>query len=196
MQYVLSVLIGVGLAAACGMRVFVPLLVLSIAAKAHAVQLDPAMAWIASTPALVALAVAAVAEIVAYKFPVVDNLLDTIATPSAIVAGVLVAESQFHFIGADGAMLKWAAAVIVGGSVAGVVQGATVLVRAKSTAFTAGVANPVFALVESLSSVALSVTAVVLPALAALFVCVALGLAALAFARRKKKPVAAATASR
>ncbi len=186
MQYVLSVLIGVGLAAACGMRVFVPLLVLSIAAKAHAVQLDPAMAWLASTPALVALAIATVAEIIAYKFPVVDNLLDTIATPSAVIAGVLVAESQFHFIGADGAMLKWAAAVIVGGSVAGVVQGATVLIRAKSTALTAGLANPVFATAESLSSVALSVIAVVFPVLAAVFVCVALGLAITAIVRRTK----------
>lgn len=186
MQYVLSAFIGVGLAAACGMRVFVPLLVLSIAAKAQAVHLDPSLAWLGSTPALVALAIATVLEIVAYKFPVVDNLLDTIATPSAVVAGVLAARSQFDFVGDNGAMLEWAAAVIVGGGLAGMVKSAAVVIRAKSTALTAGVANPVFATAESITSVLLSIASVLVPAMALVAVVVVVVLAVRAIVRRKK----------
>jgi hypothetical protein len=190
MQYVLSVVVGVGLAAACGLRVFVPMLVLSIAARANAVALDSAMAWVGTTPALVALAIATVLEVVAYKVPVLDNVLDTIASPCAVIAGVLVAESQFHFIGTDGTMLRWAAAAVVGGGIAGVVQGATVLVRAKSTALTAGLANPVFAVIESSSAVVLSVLAVVAPALAAIVLLALFALAVRAIQRRIKASTA------
>lgn len=163
------------------------MLVLSIAAHAHAVALDGSMAWIATTPALPAFAVATVAEVVAYKVPALDNALDLVASPCAVVAGVLVAQSQFQFAGADGELLRWAAAVILGGGIAGVVQSATVIVRAKSTAFTAGLANPVFALVETATSVALSVLAVVAPALAAALLLVVVAPAARAPTRRRTR---------
>ena len=91
----LSVLIGVGLAAACGFRVFVPLLVMSLASRAEVghLSLGPGFAWIGSTPALVAFSVATLLEIAGYYIPWVDNLLDTVATPTAIVAGILVTAS-------------------------------------------------------------------------------------------------------
>src|SRR4029079_6096529 len=95
MDTVLSVLIGLGLAAACGFRVFVPLLVMSLASRAevgHLVLADH-FAWIGSTPALISFSVASVLEIAGYYIPWVDNLLDTVATPTAIVAGILVTAS-------------------------------------------------------------------------------------------------------
>jgi len=82
----LSLAIGIGLSAACGFRVFVPFLVMSIAAQAGYLQLANGWEWIGSTPAIIAFAVAAILEIVAYYVPWLDNLLDTVATPAAVVA--------------------------------------------------------------------------------------------------------------
>src|SRR3954463_1520521 len=95
MDSILSVLIGLGLAAACGFRVFVPLLVMSLASRAGVghLALGPGFAWIGSTPALLSFAVATVLEIAGYYIPWVDNLLDTVATPAAVVAGIVVTAS-------------------------------------------------------------------------------------------------------
>ncbi|PYQ56518.1 MAG: DUF4126 domain-containing protein, partial [Acidobacteria bacterium] len=80
METVLSILIGLGLAAACGFRVFVPLLIMSLASRAGVghLALGPGFAWIGSTPALLSFAVATVLEIAGYYIPWVDNLLDTV----------------------------------------------------------------------------------------------------------------------
>lgn len=170
MDIVLSVFIGVSLAAACGFRVFVPMLVLCIAARASAIQLDPSLAFLASTPALVCFSVATVAEILAYKIPWFDNALDTIASPAAIIAGTLVAGSQFTFTGTNGDLLKWGLAAIVGGGAAGAVQATTVIGRGASTMLTGGLGNPIFATVESGSAIVLSVLAVVVPVVAIVLV--------------------------
>jgi hypothetical protein len=166
MDIVLSVMVGISLAAACGFRVFVPMLVLCIACRAGAVHLNPSLAFLASTPALICFSVATVVEILAYKIPWVDHALDTIASPAAVVAGTLVVASQFTFTGSNGDLLKWGLAAIVGGGAAGAVQAATVTGRGVSTLFTGGIANPLYATVESGSAVVLSVMAVVFPVLA------------------------------
>lgn len=169
MDIVLSVMIGICLAAACGFRVFVPMLVLCIACRAGAVHLNPSLAFLASTPALICFSVATLVEILAYKIPWVDHALDTIASPASVIAGTLVVASQFTFTGSNGDLLKWGLAAIVGGGAAGAVQAATVSGRGLSTFFTGGLANPVYATVESGSAVVLSVMAVVVPVLA--FIC-------------------------
>lgn len=184
MDIALSIMIGLCLAACCGFRVFVPLLVLAIAAKAGAVALDPGLAWIASTPALIAFSIATVAEIVAYKVPWVDNALDTIATPAAIVAGTLVAASQFTFIGQQGQLLKWTCAIIAGGGIAAGVQALTVGTRALSTTFTGGLLNPVVATAESGAAVTVSILSVLVPILAALILLTSLGFVAFLITRR------------
>jgi hypothetical protein len=177
MDVVLSVIIGISLAAACGFRVFVPMLVLCIAARASAVHLNPSLAFLGSTPALICFSVATVAEILAYKIPWVDHALDTIASPAAVVAGTLVVASQFTFTGQNGDLLKWGIAAVVGGGAAGAVQATTVVGRGASTLLTGGFGNPIFATIESTSAVVLSVMAVVVPILAFLLV---LGFAVLA----------------
>jgi Domain of unknown function (DUF4126) len=171
MQELLAILIGVGLAAACGFRVFVPLLVLAVAAKAGAVGLSTNLAWIGSTEALVALGTASMLEIVAYKVPWLDHALDTIASPAAVIAGTIVAASQagqISFIAnsPSGAMMQWGLGLIAGGVAAGAVQAATVTTRLVSTGTTGGLANPLVATAESVSAVVLSVLAVVAPVLA------------------------------
>ncbi len=178
MDIVLSVLIGISLAAACGFRVFVPMLVLCIAARANAVHLDPSLAFLASTPALICFSVATVAEILAYKIPWFDHALDTIASPAAVIAGTLVAGSQFSFTGSNGDLLKWGLAAIVGGGAAGAVQATTVIGRGASTMLTGGLGNPIFATIESGSAIVLSVMAVVVPVVAAVLV---VGVAVTAF---------------
>jgi hypothetical protein len=162
-----SIFAGVGLAAACGFRVFVPLLVLSIAASVGAVPLAHDFAWLATTPALIALATATVMEIAAYYVPWLDHALDVVATPAAVLAGVVTTAAVVSDLAPT---LRWALAIIGGGGVAGAVQGATVLVRLKSGITTAGVANPLVSTGETASSTVTSILAVVVPVVAFLLV--------------------------
>jgi hypothetical protein len=169
-ETVLSVLIGLGLAAACGFRVFVPLLIMSLAARAEVGQLvlGENFAWIGSTPALIAFAVATVLEIAGYYIPWVDNLLDAVATPTAIVAGILVTASAMT---ADmSPFLKWTVAVLAGGGMTAVFQGITSMVRHISSFTTGGLGNPVVATAEAGGSALLAVLAITLPVLATVLV--------------------------
>ncbi|MCA3006127.1 MAG: DUF4126 domain-containing protein [Planctomycetaceae bacterium] len=166
MDYVLAALIGLGLAAACGFRVFLPVLVLAVAARAGAVQLAPSLSFLISDTALVALGLATALEIGGYWIPWLDHALDVAATPAAVVAGTLVAGSQWVPIGPDGELLTWALALIVGGGVAGAVQVGTVALRTASTAFTGGLGNPLFATAEHGAAAAISIAAITVPALA------------------------------
>jgi hypothetical protein len=158
----LSIGVGLGLAAAAGFRVFVPLLVLSLAARAGYVPLSSGFEWIGTTPALIAFATATVLEVVGYYVPWFDNLLDTIAAPSAVVAGVIASASVMTDLPP---LIRWSVALIGGGGAAGLVAGSTSLLRLKSTATTAGLANPLVATVELAGSVFTAVFAVLVPLL-------------------------------
>src|SRR5205085_3194476 len=145
MKTLLSICLGIGLSAACGFRVFVPLLVMNLASLSGHLALADGFAWIGSYPALVAFSVATVLEIAGYYVPWLDHLLDTIATPAAIIAGTLVSASMVnHF----SPFLNWTLAIIAGGGAAGMVQGATVLARGFSSAGTAGLGNPLVSTAE------------------------------------------------
>src|ERR1700720_3122197 len=93
MQTLMSICVGIGLSAACGFRVFVPLLVMSIASLSGHLALAHGFEWIGTYPALIGLSVATCLEITGYYIPWLDHLLDTIATPAAIVAGTVVTAS-------------------------------------------------------------------------------------------------------
>jgi hypothetical protein len=157
---VLSAGIGVGLAAACGFRVFVPMLVLSLAARGGYVPLAPNFVWMASMPAMIAFATATALEVVAYYVPWLDNLLDTVATPAAVVAGMITSASVLTDLPP---LLKWTVAIIAGGGAAGLVQSATTLTRLKSTALTGGLANSVLATTELAGSLLTSIVAIAVP---------------------------------
>jgi hypothetical protein len=165
MEIVLSLCVGVALSAACGFRVFVPLLAVCIAARAGHLELSPGFEWLAGDAALFAFGVATVLELAAYYLPWVDNLLDTLATPAAVVAGVLVSASVIADLSP---FLRWSLAVVAGGGMAGLVQTATVTTRAASTAGTGGLANPVVSTAEFGGSVLTSLLALLWPVLAAI----------------------------
>jgi len=170
----LSIALGVGLAAASGFRVFLPMLVVSVAAYTGHLPLGENFAWLATPGALIMLVVAALIEILAYYIPGVDNLLDALATPAAVVAGTLVSAAVIADLPP---MLKWTTAIIAGGGVAGLTQGVTALLRAKSTVLTAGVGNPVIATAELGGSLLVSLLALAAPLVALLAVIVFLWLA-------------------
>lgn len=161
----LSLGLGIGLAAACGFRVFVPLLVLSVAARYGYVPLADGWDWLATTPATIAFASATVLEVAGYYIPWFDHLLDTIATPAAVVAGMVTSAS---ILGDLPPLLKWTSVVIGGGGAAALVQGSTVALRAGSGVATAGLANPVVASVELFGATATAILAIALPVLALL----------------------------
>ena len=162
MDTVLSVCLGIGLSAACGFRVFVPLLVMSIANLSGNLTLAHGFEWIGTYPALITFSVATALEIGGYYIPWLDHLLDTIATPAAIVAGTVVTASM---VTGMSPMLKWTLAVIAGGGAAGLVQGATVVARGISLAGSGGLANPVVATMELGGAVGTSVMAILAPVL-------------------------------
>jgi hypothetical protein len=159
----LSIVLGVGLAAATGFRLFLPMLVVSGAAYAGHLPLSDSFAWLGTAPALIMLSVATLIEILAYYVPGVDNLLDTLATPAALVAGTVVSAAVMADVPP---MVKWTAAVIAGGGVAGLTQGATAMLRAKSTLFTGGIGNAVISSAELGGALLVSILALAAPLVA------------------------------
>ena len=165
LDVVISVCLGLGLSAACGFRVFVPLLGLSVAAMAEYVDPAAGWEWVGTWPALVCLAAATLLEIGAYYIPWLDNALDSIATPAAYIAGVLVTLTVL----ADDVppLWRWSLALIAGGGIAGLIQAATVTLRGTSTLTTGGLGNFLLATAEWVLSLITTLLAMLLPILTA-----------------------------
>ncbi len=162
-EIALSVMVGVGLSAACGFRVFIPPLVLCIAGKAGHVTFGQEFAWMDSNVALAAFGLAALLEVGAYYIPWLDNALDTVAAPAAVVAGTLTSASVF---GQDmSPWLKWSLAAIAGGGAAGAVQLTTTVTRGASSALTGGSANWMVSTGEGVGAVITAILAIVVPVL-------------------------------
>ena len=196
-ETVLSMFLGIGLAASVGFRVFLPLFALSLAAyfnvwelneswlfdfKAESVKNEDyrnckmygppvdkteSWLWIGSTTALITLGIATLVEIVAYYIPVVDNLLDTIAIPLATIAGTAVIVSTVADLSP---VITWALAIIAGGGTAAAVKSSTSATRLGSTVSTAGIANPVVSTIETGTSIVMSIVSIFLPMLAIILV--------------------------
>jgi Domain of unknown function (DUF4126) len=156
----LSIVLGVGLAAATGFRVFLPMLIVSVASYTGHLSLGESFAWLGTPAALTMLGAAALAEIAAYYIPGVDNLLDALATPAAFVAGTIVSAAVMTDLPPT---VKWPAAIIAGGGVAGITQGVTAALRANSTVFTGGVGNLVLATLELGGALLVSLLALAAP---------------------------------
>jgi hypothetical protein len=159
----LSIALGVGLAAAVGFRVFVPMLVLSVAAYSGHLHLSPGLEWLGTAPAMIMFSITALVEVLAYYIPGLDHLLDTIAAPAALIAGTLVTAAVVTDLPP---MLRWSTAIIAGGGAAGLTQGLTSLLRVKSAVFTGGLANPVVSTGELGGALGVSLLALASPLLA------------------------------
>lgn len=166
-EILIAVAIGIGLSASCGFRVFVPMLVASIAAKTGIFPLNEGFQWLAGWPAIFCFGTATVVEILAYYIPFVDNMLDTITTPLAVGAGTLLLTSVLPI---DNEFLKWATGFLFGGGAAATVQGGTALTRLASTKLTAGTGNAVVATGEHAAAFGTSILSLFIPLIIAVIV--------------------------
>ena len=155
-----GIALGIGLAAATGFRVFLPLLIAGLAAHFGHLPLSENFEWLGSTPALVMLGTAATAEVLAYYVPGIDHALDFIAAPAALIAGVIASAAVMTDLPPS---VLWPVAIIGGGGIAGLAKGSAALVRAKSGLMTGGLANPVVSAAETVGATGLALLAVALP---------------------------------
>ena len=173
MSLVVAAFTGIALAACAGLRVFLPLLALGIAARWFEWPLSPRMEWLAGDAALVTFGVASVVEILGDKVPAVDHLLDGAQTFLAPVAGALVAASSLGDLPTSTALVL---GLITGAPVAAGVHLLAATTRLGSSALTAGTANPALSVVEDGAATVGVVLAFLIPVL------VLIAVALLAFA--------------
>jgi len=159
-ETILAVITGIGAAAACGFRIFVPLLLLNLASMYGFIHLTSGFEWIAGYYATIAFALATVLEISAYYIPWLDNVMDAIASPISVIAGTIATASIITDMPSS---LKWMVAIIAGGGIAGLLQGSTAALRAKSSLVTGGTGNAAVSTIELAGSIITSVLAIILP---------------------------------
>ncbi|MCB1309162.1 MAG: DUF4126 domain-containing protein [Leptospiraceae bacterium] len=163
LEFLQAFILGVSLAAACGFRVFVPPFIVSVAALLNWIPMADSFAWLDTPEAAIALGLATIIEVIAYYIPWLDNLLDILATPVALVAGTIMLAAQLTELDP---VWTWSIAAIVGGGSAGIVQILTVLFRTLSSTLTGGLGNPFISTAEGFLSLASGVLAIVSPYIA------------------------------
>ncbi len=166
-ETILSLILGIALASSVGFRIFVPFFILSLAAHYHIIDLNDSWLWIGSATAMITFGIATIVEILAYLIPWVDNILDSIAVPIAAVAGTAIMLST---VANFDPLITWTLAIIAGGGTATAIKSSTSGTRLASSVATAGFANPVISLFESVFSIILAVLAIFLPILAIVLV--------------------------
>ncbi len=165
LPYILSGFIGIGLAAATGFRVFLPMFAVSVASYFGWIPMNESFEWLSGLPALITTGIATLVEILAYYIPFVDHFLDTLSVPLATVAGSVMFASQFADIGT---FPQWALALIAGGGTAAAISSGFAGTRAASTATTGGLGNPVVTTTETAGAGIMSFLAMAAPVIAAI----------------------------
>lgn len=172
-ETIISIFLGIGLAASVGFRVFLPLFALSLASYFGVWELNDNWQWIGSLAALITLGAATIIEIFAYFIPWVDNILDSMAVPLAAIAGTAVMVSTVADLDP---VVTWSLAIIAGGGTATAIKGASAASRLASTATTGGVANPVVSTIETGTATVVSVASIFAPIIAAVMVVIILAI--------------------
>lgn len=157
---IISIFLGIGLAAAVGFRVFLPLLMLSLAGYYGIIPINESWQWVGSLTAVIVMGIATLVEIFGYYIPWFDNLLDTIALPLATLAGTAVMVATVTDLNP---VITWALAIIAGGGTAAAIKGNTAAARLTSTATTGGIGNPVLSTVETGTSIVMAVASIFVP---------------------------------
>jgi hypothetical protein len=165
LPYLLSAFIGIGLAAATGFRVFLPMFAVSLASYLHWIPMNESFEWLAGLPTLITTEIATIVEILAYYLPFIDHLLDTLAVPMATIAGSVLFASQFADLGT---FPQWALALIAGGGTAATISSGFAGLRAASTATTGGLGNSVVGTAETAGAGIMAILAMVAPLIAAI----------------------------
>ena len=160
MEIVVALCLGITLSAACGFRVFVPPLAMSLAAIYGHFPLSSGFEWLGTTEAAIALTIATTLEVSAYYIPIVDNLLDTVQVPVAVGIGTIMTAAT---LGHTDPVVQWTLAVIAGGGTAGIMGTLASLTRLASTGITGGLGNFIVATVEAVGSISLSILGITFP---------------------------------
>jgi hypothetical protein len=180
---------GIGLAACCGLRAFLPLLLAGLAARFLDWPLAPEVAWLQSNAVLAALAVATVAELAADKVPLLDHALDAVHTVLGPAAAVLASVSAWTHLSSQHAVLI---ALLTGAPIALGVHSMAALLRVKSTLLSGGLANSALSVGEDAGTVGGVALAVLAPLILAIILALALAIAiawtATRFRRRSLRP--------
>ncbi len=163
----ISICLGIGLATAVGFRVFLPLLILSLAGHYEYIALNESWQWVGSLSAIIILGIATLIEIFGYFIPWFDNILDTIAIPLAAIAGTAVMVATISDLDP---VFTWALAIIAGGGTAAAIKGNASALRLTSTATTGGVANPIVSTIETGGSTVMSIASIFFPIIAFILV--------------------------
>lgn len=199
MELLVAICVGLGLSAAGGLRLFVPLLIAGASHRFGMIELAPALAWVSSTPALIVIALLSVVEGIGYCVPAVDHALDVVSAPAGWLAGALLSvglvapelHSTLSSTAAVGGLanqgmyaLGLGAAAITGAGAAGVTQLTSAGGRLLSTTTTGGIANPFYSAFESVLATVTSILAILVPILLALMAIAGIALAWMLLRRR------------
>lgn len=179
---IIPIFLGLGLAASCGFRIFVPMLVTSIAAYFNVIPINDSLAWLGSVPSILAFGIATLLEVVGYWFPYVDHLLDLAGKPLSVLAGSVLAASTFYPMQEE---INWLLPIIAGGGTAGALHLGTSALRLGSTAVTGGVGNPLLSSIESILAVVTSIVTVIVPVIGVFLIVLILFLLYKRFKRKK-----------
>ncbi len=161
-ETIISICLGIGLAASVGFRVFLPLLVVSIASYCGIISLNENWIWLGGFMTMLVLLIATIAEILAYYIPWFDNLLDSLAIPLAAIAGTAVMVSTIANLDP---IVTWSLAIIAGGGTAATIKSTMGASRITSSATTGGLANPLISTVETGTATVISVVSIIAPIL-------------------------------
>lgn len=179
MAIFLAVCAGLGLSAACGLRVFLPLFVAAIAARAEFLHVGPQFDWLGTNAAIVIFGTATVVEVVGFLVPWVDHVLDLLAAPLSAVAGAVLMTSQLGVLtvpGAEGAdpllhpAFAWTLGIIAGATTASGVEAASIAGRVSSSVLTIGWLNPIYGMIETVLAFGMSLLALIVPVVAGILV--------------------------
>lgn len=160
---IVALCIGLGLSAACGFRVFVPMLVMGAAGRSGLLDLAAGFDWLSTWPALVAFATASVLEVGASCIPWVDHAVDVAAAPAALIAGTIATAAQLD---GAGSLAGWATGLLAGGAAAGATHMVNAATRAVSTIGTGGAGNPVLSLMQAAAAFLVSMLTILAPVVA------------------------------
>lgn len=159
MEVFLSICLGLGLSIACGFRVFLPMLILSLCGKFGLVELNDGFQWLSSNYALITFLIAFILEMTAYYIPALDNILDYFSLPVSICAGILLSVSCIQV---ENPLMLWSLSIINGAVLISLVKSTIAVIRGISTAFFAGLTNNLVSTGENILSLILSILAIFL----------------------------------
>ena len=209
----MDIISAAALGSSAGMRVFLPLLLLTLAANGYLplgglgiAELPTSMAWLGTPYALAVAAVLYAIEQLAYFVPVVDHITDVVETFLAPLAGAIVAMAALVQPSvpetvnvlmpiaalatagvAEVSLGTWLTALAVGGIPALIMHGAMAIARAVLNLMT-GCLGTIASVFEDIGAVIVFILALVLPILALILLAGLAAFLVVKWMRRKRRP--------